>query len=419
MNKGKLRKEGEKWVNDGIITDEQLEAILNNYVKRDQSYLLVLFAVFLMGIGVLIFIFSDWAQVPHLSRLSVMVISMLILYIAGHYFYNRSSGKNAELNNPVSLVDPDRRSQIYGISFIVLGFIFFGATLFLILNMYQVIFFNVWPFIIWSIVGLLLYSVYEISLLFVFALLITIFSQIYSALAFSTFNLIVFLIFIFGYFHYVFHRAKPIFNYFFAIGLSIQILIATLVELDQYYWFIFLTLLMYMLGEIIPKKALKQAFIYVSLLSIYIFKMYESFLLQEEYFLNDLIVEPSFFIVLGIVWIGAFIYQWKQNRSELINLLLFIPFFFIPYSYVFIILSMFIFSIYWLIVGFQSKHDNKTIIGIVSFLISTFTVYIQFAWETLNKSLFFLLGGLLLFVISFILEKKRRRTEYGEGGHKK
>src|SRR5690625_3214133 len=134
MNKGKLRKEGEKWVNDGIITDEQLEAILNNYVKRDQSYLLVLFAVFLMGIGVLIFIFSDWAQVPHLSRLSVMVISMLILYIAGHYFYNRSSGKNAELNNPVSLVDPDRRSQIYGISFIVLGFIFFGATLFLILN---------------------------------------------------------------------------------------------------------------------------------------------------------------------------------------------------------------------------------------------------------------------------------------------
>src|SRR5690606_26967351 len=131
------------------------------------------------------------------------------------YFYNRSSGKNAELNNPVSLVDPDRRSQIYGISFIVLGFIFFGATLFLILNMYQVIFFNVWPFIIWSIVGLLLYSVYEISLLFVFALLISIFSQIYSALAFSTFNLIVFLIFIFGYFHYVFHRAKPIFNYFF------------------------------------------------------------------------------------------------------------------------------------------------------------------------------------------------------------
>ena len=420
MNKGKLRKEGEKWVKDGIITDKQLEAILNNYVKKDQSYLLVLLAVLLIGIGILIFIFSDWAQVPHVSRLSVMVIFMLFLYIAGHYFYYRSLGKNAELNNSQSFdFDPNRRFHIYGISFIVLGYIFFGATLFLILNMYQVNFFNVWPFIIWSVIGLLLYSVYEISLLFVIALLITIFSQVYSAFAFSSFNLIVFLIFIFGYFHYVFHRAKPVINYIFAIGLSIQILVATLVELEQYYWFIFFTLLMYMLGEVIPKIALKQALIYVSLLSIFIFKMYESFLLQEDYFLNDLVMAPSFFIALGIVWIGAFLYEWRRNRSELINLLLFVPFFFIPYSYIFIILSMFIFSIYWLIVGFQSKNNDKTIIGIISFLISTFTVYIQFAWETLNKSLFFLLGGLLLFVISFIFEKKRRKIEFREGGHKK
>lgn len=124
--------------------------------------------------------------------------------------------------------------------------------------MYQVNLFNVWPFIIWSVVGLLLYSVYNISSLFVIALLITVYSQMYSALAFSSFNLIVFFIFIFGYFYYIFYRNKPIFNYVFAIRLSIQILVVTLVVFEQYYWFIFLVFLMYMLGEIIPKTALKK-----------------------------------------------------------------------------------------------------------------------------------------------------------------
>ncbi len=422
MNKTKLKKEGKKWVKDGIITDEQLEAILSKYVKRDQSYLLVLFAVLLMSIGILIFVFSDWAQVPNLTRLSVIVIFMLILYVAGSYFYSRNLNlrKNTELSNSKSFdYDSNRHFQIYGISFILLGYILFGAILFLIINMYQVNLFNVWPFIIWSIVGLLLYSVYEVYSLFVIALLITVFGQLYSALAFSSFNLIIFFIFVFGYFYFVLRRNNPFYNYVFAIGLAIQILVATIVALEQYYWFIFLTLLLYILGKIIPKTALRNSLIYVSLLSIFIFKMYESFLVQEEYFVNDLVIEPGFFIGLGIVWIGAFIYEWRWNKSELINLLLFIPFFFIPYSYIFIILSMFLFAIYWLIIGFQSNRDDKTIIGIISFLISTFTVYIQFAWETLNKSLFFLLGGILLFVISFILEKQRRKTEGRVGGHKK
>ena len=50
-------------------------------------------------------------------------------------------------------------------------------------------------------------------------------------------------------------------------------------------------------------------------------------------------------------------------------------------------------------------------LGTVAFLFSTFNVYIQYAWDALNKSLFFFIGGVLLFLISFIFERQRRRLK--------
>lgn len=402
MNRAKLKREGEKWVRDGIITEDQLNRIVSSYVKKDQSYILILFAALLMSLGILIFVFSDWAQVPHLSRIFMMLLSMMILYILGHHFFNRSK-KQEEYN---------KQPPILGISFILLGYVFFGATLLLIINMYNVSLHSVWPFIIWSIVGLLLYIIYEHPFLFVVGLLINIFSQIYSGMAFSAFSFMIFLIFIVGYFHYAFHRENRLFSYIFAIGLSIQLLLFSTVHIDQYYWLIFFLLLMYGLGEVIPKVSLQKAFTTISLLSVFILKMFESFLLQEDYFLKELEIQSLFFVALGIVWVGVLAFKWRQNnRLEMIDLLLFVPFFFLPYSYIFIIISMFIYSLFWLITGFQKQLDDKILSGITSFIFSTFTVYIQFAWETLNKSLFFLIGGILLFVLSFLLERKRRTNE--------
>src|SRR5690625_2792817 len=93
MNRSRLKKEGKKWVQDGIITEDQFEEILQKYIQKDQSYLLILFAVLLMSIGILIFVFSDWAQVPAISRIIMMSICMLALYAAGHYFYTKSTAK--------------------------------------------------------------------------------------------------------------------------------------------------------------------------------------------------------------------------------------------------------------------------------------------------------------------------------------
>lgn len=393
MNKNKLQREGQKWVHDGIITEQQLNAILDNYVKRNPSYIFITFAVLFISIGVLLFIFSDWTLISNRIRVAIITVFMFSLYILGDYLYKS-------------------RTNAYGISFIILGYVFFGATLFLITNLYQVSLINVWMFFIWSILGLLLFFIYKNPYLFAVGLLITIIGQIYSTLAFSSFHFLLFAVFIFGYFHFVFHERNPLSSYLFVIGFSIQMPFLVVVEDFQYYWLIILFFLPYVMAQFLKENSLKSSFTYISFLSIFIFKMYESFLLQESYFVNEIKYNFLFFILWGLIWISILSIKWlKNNKLELIDLILFIPLFFLPNAYIFVLLSMFIFAIYWLFIGYQQELHDKIIVGITSFILSTFTAYIQFAWETMNRSLFFVIGGILLFLISYFFERKRRLLE--------
>src|SRR5699024_1762942 len=123
--------------------------------------------------------------------------------------------------------------------------------------------------------------------------------------------------------------------------------------------------------------------------------------------------QPSFFILYSFLFLGVLLLMLIFNRKELITLILFVPVFFIPYAHVLIIISLFIYSIYWIIYGFQKDETNKMVLGIFTFLLSIFTVIVQYACETINKSLFFLVAGLILFGISLLIERRRQDDEGG------
>lgn len=415
MNKRQLEREGKKWVEAEIISQTQLQTILNRYEKEDRSYLLVILAALLISISIIVFIFSDWAQIPNLSRISVMLLMMLIFYATGFYYKQRDG--NDQINQMERGSGKElkyTRSEVIGISLIVLGYITFGSTLLLTLSMYNVQFTSAWPFIVWSIVGLLLYMIVPNNYLFVIALVITIYGQFHSSLNYATFNYIVFGIFIIGYFHYVFHRGNNIIHYVFSFGLALQLLLLSMNEFNNFYWFLFFMLVMYSLSIILPKRQLKNQMIQTTILSLFIYKIYETISVQEDYIMDTIVYQPSFFIIHMILLVGVAGILLLTNRKELITLLLFVPLFFLPHAHLYIIVSLFLYSIYWLIYGFQKDASNKIMLGMFSFLISIFTVIVQFAWETINKSLFFLVAGLILFAISILLERKRRRDKGAE-----
>lgn len=403
MNKSKLAKEGTKWVEDGLISEEQLQAILSSYQLKDHRYLLILFATLFISIGVLIYALSDWNQISNLIRIGIMIISMVILYSFGEYFYQEEINELA--------VYP----QIVSISFIILGYIFFGATMLLLVHLYDVFPLSVWPYIIWGIAGLIIYFLYRHKLIFLSGIGVTLYGQIYSSFALYEFSLSIFVIYIIGYGFIAYKRDNIIISSMTAIGFVIHSLIAMNYVTNEYYWFLFYMLIMYIISEVMQKYTIKLAFFYATVFSTFIYKIFETFMLQEEHFFTDITYEFSFFLLLSLSIIAMTVYIIvTKNSSKLIDISLFIPLFFLPLGYIYVIFSMFVYALFYLIYGFQQKSQAKIMIGMMTFLLSTFTAYVQYAWEALNKSLFFILGGLLLFSISFVLERIRRKREQGE-----
>ncbi|WP_010650051.1 DUF2157 domain-containing protein [Oceanobacillus massiliensis] len=390
MNRQKLKQEGRIWVEEGIISQEQYDQILNRYVHKDPNFIINLFAILLTGLGFLTFIMTEWARQPHISRVIIFTVITIAFLVWGHILYRK-------------------RPDMLAVSFIVLGYIVFGAGMLLTITIYQVQIDSAWPFIIWAIAGLGLYFIYKHKLLFTIAIAVTTIGQLYSVSQTGSFDWILLLILLLGFGHFAYHHANYLFSYLCSISFSIQMLILAIAEEQQYYWLIVYYLVLYLAGDLVPKQVFQKPFKLISLLSIFIMSMYQTFMLQEDFFMNKVEFQWSFAIVWIVLFVIAVLLKLIQHRKyELMDLLLFLPIVFLPFSYILSLTILFIFSLGWLFLGYRQDNNEYILLGTTAFLFSTFTVFIQFAWDAINKSLFFMIGGILLFLISFSVDRQRR-----------
>jgi len=126
-----LEGEARGWVEEGVITPEQRDAILKRYQGVEAAEeetgpgrlisVISLLGSILVGVGVLLFIASNWSSIPNAGKLAVIFSSMLTSYGAGYYLRHERS------NFPR-----------FGASLILLGSLIFGAGIFLIAQMYHI-----------------------------------------------------------------------------------------------------------------------------------------------------------------------------------------------------------------------------------------------------------------------------------------
>ncbi len=396
MNLSKLEKEGKKWVEKEFISEDQLDMILKSYSKQDANVLVVLFAILLTGLAFLTFIFSDWAQVAHISRVLVMLGFTVGLYVLGDQLYSR-------------------KQTLYGISFIMLGYIGFSASLFLVINNYGVVIYNSWPFVILALVGLGLYIIYSHSLLYFISLATLTIGQLYSEVSYTAYSYTLLTLLVVGFGYFTFRHAHKYFAYFFGMSLVINLLILATSFQENYYWFIVYMFVFYLIANLIPKKALSYPFKLISLSSMFLFNIYQASFLQEGYFSEEIKLSGLFLIVLLVL--AGFMVILKRltfKTVDYIYLILFIPTIYLPYPSLMTLIALFIFSSALLIIGYKEERNQLITYGTIAFLLSTLTVYIQYAWDVMNKSLFFLIGGLILFGFSFMLERNRRKSKQKE-----
>ncbi|KAA0547644.1 DUF2157 domain-containing protein [Bacillus sp. BGMRC 2118] len=387
-----ISREGKQWLKEGIITEEQYHKIINTYEIEKKSNLLPILASILIGLSILTFIASNWDGISQLARVFIIVIGMTTFYVTGELFHKKES-------------------RVIGNALIGIGVISFGAGIILLGQMFHFQSYDARAFIIWAIAALVVVGLWESKYLLLLSILIITVGQLYSFVNYSSFSYLLALLLVVGVSHFVYHRSALSASIALSISYMIQSLLLIIhLELNYQYLFVF-AFVLYLISHLIRANAIQKSIKNTALLAAIAVSIVNVFWIDSG------IVEENgsilYLFVIAVLFI--MLYLLKRNSIDLIDGVLFLPLFYIEdIAGVLYLLILFIYSICLLTVGYQKHHTDKASFGTVLFLISAFLGYIQIAWDFMPKSLFFLLGGLILFILSWFLEKNRRKLVKGE-----
>jgi uncharacterized membrane protein len=127
----RLPKELEAWQKDNLIREDQAQALLARYgllagetsrtLHRSRMVsILAVLGVLLVGAGVILLIGANWQAIPKWTRLLLLILATAAVYFGGYRMTYKS-----------------KSYPKVGLALLLLGSIFWGASIFLIGQMYQ------------------------------------------------------------------------------------------------------------------------------------------------------------------------------------------------------------------------------------------------------------------------------------------
>jgi uncharacterized membrane protein len=408
-----LEKESKLWVEQNYITTDQQGLILSQYPESEEGRhgirWLPILASILIGAGVLSFIASNWQELSETFKLMIIFGSIIGFYFAGEKMYQKGN-------------------EMVGLALTMLGILFFGAGIILIGQLYHLVSYNAAAFYVWYIAALLLAYVYRSAILLALAVVIVNIAGYYSLIEFSYFSFTYYALLL-GSFPFLISREVKWVKGFMFILLTIYTLIGTAADIGNPLFLLTVGSVLLVAGDFIsPLSNARKGFSNTAKVFGYIhgvlFALVIVYELDDSFFFN---MDNYEFIYVGtpllaLAFIASVVVRYRQKDwGSLIDWILFIPLFLIsPVSdgihldWVYILL-VFIFSIALFVFG-STREAYRINAGTAFFILATIVAYSNFAWDFLPKSLFFTMGGIILFVVSYILNRKRRQVIRAEGG---
>ncbi|HUL36187.1 MAG TPA: DUF2157 domain-containing protein [Thermodesulfobacteriota bacterium] len=383
----KLEREIELWLKEGILLPEQKEQILARYrlIKRADEKAgpgklvttISILGSILVGVGVILFIASNWSAIPKWGRLLIVFFSMLASYGSGFYFRYEA-----------------KTYPKVGASLILLGSIIFGAGMFLIAQIYHITVHYPNGPLLWGLFVLpLAYLLRFKSLISLAVLVLLIWLGMEASLRISYSEA---------------HEVIMIIPLFFMAGLAL--------------WAVGL-----MHREWKSLRIISSPYILIGSLITFLAGFNLTFDIFEIGRGSDvfLVFYPGIVILFLLAVILRCLPEGKERGWTpetlglviLMAVVIFLSLFFPKASYesmrgglrLFfnILFALEIFGL--IILGFVRRYPTYVNIGLLFFSLDVFARYFDFFWELLPRSLFFILGGLLLLFGGIILERKRRK----------
>ena len=394
----------EGWVREGTISQVQADKMLADtkelgQEKSSSRFVVALSTIgaILLGVGAILFIASNWEVLSDIAKTLILVVATLGAYGVGYYFKYKS-GKLPKV----------------GSSLIFLGALLFGATIFLVAQIYNVNANNHTLLLVW-LIGILplVYALASTAMASLAALLFFVWLAFFMLDRFvenwaylDTFLLRMpalyisagVLVFGIGAFHYLSDRLKSVARTYRLFGIKISMLALFLLTFE---FFSSKHVVLYDVGfgpDTTGSPEFTMWFVIFSIVAV--------ILSAANLFFN-----PS---------------RSQHNKLESGISLVLLASAMTPYFYpsetsvyaVFFNLLMAAIVIAIIYIGYHREDMQVVNAGLFWAAALIIARYFDFFWKLLDRSVFFMVGGLILVLGGIALERKRRqiKSKFAESG---
>ena len=374
-----LRREGNRWVREGIVTPEQLARIAALYeTKERDAGALPLLGGLLLGLGVLSFVAANWQEIGNPIRIALLLSAMLGFYAAGGRLFARG-----------------RESA--GVALVSVGLFAFGGGLVLVNQMFHLIMYSAATLVVWAAAGAALAYVFRSRYLYLVAVVLTFVAQGYSLGAFGgRFSFAAFAVLLLGLAPFLAVRRDAFAAAVWSLGAVLHALLLVLSMEWAFGWWFLPLLLLYAAADAVPRDKLRLALQLPPVAGAFVFALVLA-LAGDAYW-------------TALLAASVYLKRRRGDLPSLVDGLLFLPLLYAPPAAIgpLYLAALFLFALATLLLGYREESRLRINAGTVAFLLATMAAYFKLTWGFLDKSAFFLLGGVLLLGLGWLLNRRKR-----------
>jgi uncharacterized membrane protein len=335
---------------------------------------------------------ANWQSLPTAVRLGLLLGSLLAAYAAGEYFLRRGNRR-------------------VGHGLLGLGLVLFGAGIILTSQLYQLVGYDVSGLLAWVVAGVLLSYLYNSQSLILLPIVIGAAVQTYCTQALGTFSYATVALVALGSGYRWWRRPDPLVATILALGLLWQAALWVALSHSKITWFFIPAMLVYAAGDWHKDRAAGRALQGPPLVAAYLFALGLALFGETDQYAG--LLRPPVLAYLGaLVGVFGLSVAGKRTRGHLGSLpdwLLLLPGFYLPGGLPLAVATLVVLYAHAgsvLARAHRSGEAGQLTLGTVLFVVATMVAYFKLTWAFLDKSLFFLIGGVLLLSLSWYLRRR-------------
>lgn len=383
----------EKWVKEGTITPQQAQKMIADISKasKETSSNKIIVALstigsIFVGIGAVLFVASNWNVMSSIEKVLVLVSSTFCVYYLGYYFaYQKNSYPKV------------------GAALMFLGTLLFGATVFLLAQIYHINANHHTLVLVWLVCILpLVYAFRSLAIASLSALLSYIWLWLFawkdwdSFFYFPSLFLIAgVLLFGIGGLHYLREELSEIARLYRIAGIKVAMFALFLLTFDD-----FCVYKSQAWMKMSTSGQITSVVVFLAVAAAVITTINLAFKIVKT---DTLRLENT--IAYGLIAMGAMVFFLPATTK----------FYGCLYAVIFnVVLAGIIFVLIY--VGYNREDIKLVNIGMGYLTLLVIVRYFDFFWDLLPRSIFFIVGGIILVLGGASLEKKRRELKKSFGG---